>query len=40
MKGYDYKGAPKPNPYDFGDEHEFYAWKDLFVALMTSYDSR
>ena len=40
LKGYDHKTAPRPNPYDFGDEHEFYAWKDLMVALMTSYDGR
>ena len=40
LRGYDHKTAPKPNPYDFGDEHEFYAWKDLMVALMTSYDGR
>ena len=40
LRGYDYKSAPKPVPYDFGDEHEFHAWKDLMMALMTSYDGR
>ena len=40
LKGYDYKNAPKPVPYDFGDEHEFHAWRDLMTALMSSYDAR
>ena len=25
--------APKPEQYDFGEEREFYAWRDLFLAL-------
>ena len=24
LRGYDHKTAPKPNPYDFGDEHDFF----------------
>ena len=33
IKGYDFKHAPKPEQYDFGEEKEFYAWRDLFLAL-------
>ena len=29
IKGYDFKHAPKPGQYDFGEVKEFYAWRDL-----------
>ena len=32
VKGFDVKHDPKPEPYDFGEEKEFYAWRDFFSA--------
>ena len=40
IKGYDFKHAPKPEQYDFGEEKEFYAWRDLFLALLSAYDEQ
>ena len=39
IKGYDFKHAPKPEQYDFGEE-EFYAWRDLFLALLSAHDEQ
>ena len=40
IKGYDFKHAPKPEQYDFGEEKEFYAWRDLFLALLSAHDEQ
>ena len=40
IKGYDFKHAPKPEQYDFGKEKEFYAWRDLFLALLSAHDEQ
>ena len=38
IKGYDFKHAPKPEQCDFGEEEEFHAWRDLFLALLSAHD--
>ena len=30
----------KPEQYDFGEEKEFYAWRDLFLALLSAHDEQ
>ena len=39
IKGFDYKNAPKPSSYDY-DEKDYYSWYDLFIAMLSSYDSQ
>ena len=34
------KHAPKPEQYDFGEEKELYAWRDLFSALLSAHDEQ
>ena len=40
IKGCDFKHAPKPEQYDFGEEKEFYAWRDLFLASLSAHDEQ
>ena len=40
IKGRDFKHAPKPEQYDFGEEKDFYAWRDLFLALLSAHDEQ
>ena len=40
IKGLDFKHAPKPEQYDFGEEKEFHAWRDLFFALLSAHDEQ
>ena len=40
IKAYDFKHAAKPEQYDFGEEKEFYAWRDLFLALLSAHNEQ
>ena len=40
IKSYDFKHAPKPERYDFGEEEEFFSRRDLFSALLSAHDEQ
>ena len=40
IKGCDFKHAPKPERYDFGEEKQFLAGRDLFLAVLSAHDEQ